>query len=85
MARQACISIGIDRYQFFQPLSFASADARSIQSFCTDEAGWNQEQCLLMTDNSTALHDHSTLPNRLWREHQWRRIPVADRCGSPKN
>jgi Caspase domain len=64
MARQACISIGIDRYQFFQPLSFASADARSIQSFCTDEAGWNQEQCLLMTDNSTALHDHSTLPNR---------------------
>ncbi len=64
MARQACISIGIDRYQFFQPLSFASADARSIQNFCTNEAGWNQEQCLLMTDNSTALSDHSTLPNR---------------------
>jgi hypothetical protein len=64
MARQACISIGIDRYQFFQPLSFASADAQSIQNFCTDEAGWSQEQCLLMTDNSIALHDHSTLPNR---------------------
>jgi Caspase domain len=63
MARQACISIGIDRYQFFQPLSFASADARSIQNFCTDEAGWNREQCLLMTDNSTSLDGHSTLPS----------------------
>lgn len=64
MARQACISIGIDRYQFFQPLSFASADAQSIQNFCVDQAGWNPAQCLLMTDNSTALQDHSTLPNR---------------------
>jgi hypothetical protein len=64
MARQACISIGIDRYQLFQPLSFASADAHSIQNFCIDEAGWNPEQCLLMTDNSAALQNHSTLPNR---------------------
>jgi hypothetical protein len=64
MARQACISIGIDRYQFFQPLNFASADAHSVQSFCTDEIGLNREQCLLMTDNSTTVAGHSTLPNR---------------------
>jgi uncharacterized caspase-like protein len=64
MARQACISIGIDRYQFFQPLSFASADAHSVQNFCTEEIGWNQAQCLLMTDNSTTLAGHSTLPTR---------------------
>jgi Caspase domain len=64
MARQACISIGIDRYQFFQPLSFASADAQSIQTFFIGDAGWSDNLCLLMTDSSGSIGGRSTLPNR---------------------
>jgi hypothetical protein len=64
MAQHACISIGIDRYQFFQPLNFASADARAMENFFVDEAGWTPAKCLLMTDNSTAINGISTYPNR---------------------
>ena len=64
MAQHACISIGIDRYQFFQPLHFASADARAMENFFVDEAGWAPAKCLLMTDNSTAINGSSTYPNR---------------------
>ncbi len=64
MAQHACISIGIDRYQFFQPLSFASADARAMEDFFVDEAGWSVSKCLLMTDNSTPINGIPTYPNR---------------------
>jgi uncharacterized caspase-like protein len=64
MAQHACISIGIDRYQFLQPLSFASADARAMENFFVEEAGWSPAKCLLMTDNSTPINGVSTYPNR---------------------
>jgi uncharacterized caspase-like protein len=64
MAQHACIAIGIDRYQFLQPLSFASADARAMEDFFVEEAGWAPAKCLLMTDNSTPINGVSTYPNR---------------------
>ena len=64
MANQACISIGINRYQSLQPLSYGVADAVAMEHFFLDAAGWDAEQCLLLTDTSAAIGNQSTLPNR---------------------
>ncbi len=64
MVQHACISIGIDRYQFFQPLSFAGADAQAIANFFVSEEAWEPEKCLLMTDDSTPINGNSTYPNQ---------------------
>ncbi len=64
MVQHACISIGIDRYQFFQPLSFAGADAQAMVDFFVSEEAWEPEKCLLMTDDSTPINGNSTYPNQ---------------------
>ena len=64
MANQACISIGIDRYQFLPPLGYGMADATAMERFFIDAAGWNPSQCLLLTDTSTRIGDKSTYPDR---------------------
>lgn len=64
MVRQACIAIGVNRYQFLQPLSFATADAQSVQEFCAQGAGWPADQCLLMTDSSPTHQGRDTTPSR---------------------
>ncbi len=64
MANQACISIGINQYQFFQPLGYGMEDAVSIGQFFVDAAGWSQQQCLLLTDSSPMLGGRSTYPDR---------------------
>ncbi|MBP0017536.1 MAG: caspase family protein [Cyanobacteria bacterium SBLK] len=58
------IAIGIDRYQFIQPLSYAQDDARGIQHLLLEEAGLPAEQALLMTDSSPWLGDRSTQPSK---------------------
>ncbi len=63
MVQHACISIGIDRYQFFQPLSFAGADAQAMVDYFVNEEAWEPAKCLLMTDNSTPFKGNSTYPN----------------------
>lgn len=40
------------------------ADAVAIEHFFIDAAGWESEQCLLLTDTSPAVGELSTLPNR---------------------
>jgi Caspase domain len=64
MANQACISIGINQYQFFQPLGYGMEDAVSIGQFFVDAAGWSPQQCLLLTDSSPMLGGRSTYPDR---------------------
>jgi hypothetical protein len=64
MAKQACISIGINRYQFFQPLGYGAEDAVAIEDFFHDSAGWEKQQCLLLTDTSAPIGDRSTYPDR---------------------
>ncbi len=64
MANQACIAIGIDRYQSLQSLGYGMADAVAIEHFFVDAAGWNRSQCLLMTDTSAQVQDKSTYPDR---------------------
>ncbi|MGK7923638.1 MAG: caspase domain-containing protein [Spirulina sp.] len=64
MADYTSIAIGIDRYQFIQPLSCAQDDARDIQQLLLEEAGLPAEQALLMTDSSAWLGDRSTQPSK---------------------
>jgi hypothetical protein len=64
MKQYASILIGVDRYQYFQPLSFASADARSMADFFQQDANWLPERILLMSDNSTPINGKSTFPHR---------------------
>ena len=63
MVQHACISIGIDRYQFFQPLSFAGADAQAMVDYFVREEAWEPSKCLLMTDKSTSFNSNSAYPN----------------------
>jgi Caspase domain len=73
MAPYASIAIGIDRYQLFQPLNFASADAQAMDQFFQQSSGWTAERCLLMTDNSASINGSSTFPHQQniqrWLEH----------------
>lgn len=64
MANQACIAIGINQYQFFQPLGYAQADAQAVWQFLVEEAGWPQDRCLLLTDTSPPHSDRSTIPTK---------------------
>jgi hypothetical protein len=64
MANQACISIGVNQYQFFQPLGYGMEDAVAVQQFFIDSAGWSPQQCLLLSDSSPMLGGRSTYPDR---------------------
>jgi hypothetical protein len=83
MANQACISIGIDRYQYLPPLGFGTADAAAMENFFIDAAGWSQSQCLLLTDTSPKIADKSTYPDRenidRWLKHwSWDTLRAGD-------
>lgn len=62
--RQWAISIGINQYQFFQPLSYAQHDAQAIQRFLVEDAGVPAEQCLLLTEASPPQWGKATYPDR---------------------
>jgi hypothetical protein len=70
MTNQACISIGIDRYQFLPPLGYGMADAVAMEQFFLNAAGWSQSQSLLLTDTSPQVGDKSTYPDRE-NIHRW--------------
>jgi uncharacterized caspase-like protein len=62
--RQWAISVGINQYQFFQPLSYAQNDAQAMQQFLVDDVGIPAEQCLLLTETSPPQWGKSTYPDR---------------------
>jgi hypothetical protein len=64
MKHHACIAIGINQYQFLQPLSYAQRDAEVLYKFWVEEAGFAADKCLLMTDTSPEKSDVPTVPNR---------------------
>ncbi len=64
MTQYTCISIGINSYYNFQPLSYAIADAQGLVQCLEDHDNLADEQSLLMTDNSPRLGNYSTYPNR---------------------
>ncbi|MDY7004576.1 MAG: caspase family protein [Cyanobacteriota bacterium] len=52
MKNYACIAIGINQYEFIQPLSYAKQDAEGLHSFLLNETNFSAEQCLLLTDSN---------------------------------
>jgi hypothetical protein len=83
MANQACISIGINQYQFLPPLNYAMADAVAMEQFFVDAAGWDADQCLLLTDTSSQNDHKSTYPdreniNRWLKQWSWDKLHHGD-------
>ena len=83
MASQACISIGINQYQFLTPLSYGKEDAAAIEHFFIAAAGWSPEQCLLLTDTSSQTDNKSTYPtrenvNRWLKQWSWDKLHQGD-------
>ncbi len=64
MANYWAILIGINQYQFFQPLGYAQADAEGLRNCLLSQAGFLPENCLLMTDTSPPWEEHSTYPSQ---------------------
>ena len=64
MVNYPCIAVGINRYQFLQPLNYGRADASALRQFLVEEAGLPSHHCLLLTDTSPWIEDKSTYPTR---------------------
>jgi Caspase domain len=64
MVNNWAIAIGINEYQFFQPLGCAKADAEGLKDFLAIEGGFSPLQCVLMTDSSPRMGDRSTNPTK---------------------
>jgi len=80
--RQWAIAVGINHYEFFQPLHYAQQDAQAIWQFLVAEAGVLPEHCILLTETSPAVWGHSTYPDRAtiwsWLEHVTAQIQPGD-------
>ncbi|HEY9802457.1 MAG TPA: SUMF1/EgtB/PvdO family nonheme iron enzyme [Leptolyngbyaceae cyanobacterium] len=62
MAKNLAIAIGINQYDYLQPLNYAKRDAESMQEFLCKEAGF--EQVFFFTDDSPDVGGKSTRPTR---------------------
>jgi uncharacterized caspase-like protein len=60
MGKNRAISIGINKYEFLQPLKYAQRDAELMQEFLVKEAGF--EQVLFFSDDSPDYKGKSTRP-----------------------
>lgn len=64
MVNHWAILIGINQYQFLQPLNYAQQDAQALQECLVEEAGFAADHCLLLTDTSPPIRGRSTYPTR---------------------
>lgn len=64
MKHHVCIAIGINQYQYLQPLNYAQKDAEAIYEFLVNTAGFPQQKSLLLTDHSPQVLGMSTTPNQ---------------------
>nr|WP_290221031.1 caspase family protein [Trichocoleus desertorum] len=64
MVNHWAIAIGINQYQFLQPLRYAQQDAQALRDFLVEEAGFPAEQCLLFTDTSSTRAERATYPTQ---------------------
>ncbi|WP_413175445.1 caspase family protein [Anabaena azotica] len=61
MPKNWAIAIGINRYEFLQPLNYAKRDAEVMQQFFANEAGFNR--VLFFSDDSPDIDGKSTRPS----------------------
>ena len=64
MANNWAIAIGINQYQFFQPLRCAQADAEGLKQALVKRGEFFAQQCLLITDTSPPIGEYSTEPSK---------------------
>ncbi len=64
MVNHWAIAIGINHYQFLQPLKFAQQDAQALCECLVSEAGFLPNRCILFTDSSPSVTGRSTYPSR---------------------
>ncbi|MEH2452410.1 SUMF1/EgtB/PvdO family nonheme iron enzyme [Nostoc sp.] len=62
MAKNWAIAIGINQYDYLQPLNYAKRDARLMQEFLGNEAGF--ERIFFFSDDSPDVAGKSTRPTR---------------------
>ncbi|HYX16000.1 MAG TPA: SUMF1/EgtB/PvdO family nonheme iron enzyme [Nostoc sp.] len=62
MAKNWAIAIGINQYDYLQPLNYAKRDAQLMQEFLSKEAGF--ERIFFFSDDSPELAGKSTRPTR---------------------
>lgn len=72
MSNHWLMAIGINQYQYLQPLGYAQADAQALWNFLVSKAGFMPDRCLLLTDTSPFVEGQSTYPTRenikLWMD-----------------
>jgi hypothetical protein len=64
MANYWAIAIGINQYQFLQPLMYAQWDAYCLHHCFQHDAGFLDEHCWLLTDTSVPIQGQDTRPTR---------------------
>ncbi|MDB9314344.1 caspase family protein [Spirulina sp. CS-785/01] len=64
MADYTSLSIGINRYQYIQPLSYAQQDAQAVHQRLREETGLPPQDSLLLTDTSPWVGEQSTEPTK---------------------
>ncbi|MEB3280137.1 MAG: peptidase C14 [Lyngbya sp.] len=69
MKHHACIAIGINQYQYLQPLSYAQRDAEALHTFLVERGGFSPDKSLLISDTSPEVWGIGTYPNRENLEH----------------
>ncbi|AUT00516.1 peptidase C14 [Nostoc sp. CENA543] len=62
MAKNLAIAIGVNQYDYLQPLNYAKRDAMLMQDFLRNEAGFNQ--VFFFSDDSPDIGGKSTRPTR---------------------
>jgi uncharacterized caspase-like protein len=62
MAKNLAIAIGVNHYDYLQPLNYAKRDAQLMQEFLRNEAGFNQ--IFFFSDDSPDVGGKSTRPTR---------------------
>ncbi|MEH2044636.1 SUMF1/EgtB/PvdO family nonheme iron enzyme [Nostoc sp.] len=62
MAKNWAIAIGINQYDYLQPLNYAKRDAQLMQEFLGNEAGF--ERIYFFSDDSPDIDEKSTRPTR---------------------
>lgn len=77
MGNYACIAIGINHYQFLEPLSYGQADADSLRQFLVNQANLPSDQFLLLSDTSPMVDNFSTYPTQ---ENIWRHLEADDQA-----
>lgn len=61
MKNHACMAIGINQYQFLEPLSYAERDAEELYDLLVTNIGFTKDKSLLLTD-STVINKNNSIP-----------------------